>query len=73
MPKYAKYIEDISRWREDTNFMFEWKEQCHQNIKFISLSHRAILFLLFGAQLSDIADFTQFSNNRVLQQYGWAS
>ena len=21
------YIEDITRWREDTNFMFEWQEQ----------------------------------------------
>ena len=22
-----KYIEDITRWREDMNFMFEWQEQ----------------------------------------------
>ena len=21
------YIEDITRWREDINFMFEWQEQ----------------------------------------------
>ena len=42
--------EDITRWREDMNFMFEWQEQylmserskrvrycsCHKNIKFIS-------------------------------------
>ena len=21
------YIEDITRWREDMNFMFEWQEQ----------------------------------------------
>ena len=21
------YIEDITRWREDMNFMFEWREQ----------------------------------------------
>ena len=46
------YIEDITRWREDMNFMFEWQEQyltserservrccsCHSNIKFISSS-----------------------------------
>ena len=35
------YIEDITRWREDMNFMFEWQEQCcscHENIKFISSS-----------------------------------
>ena len=42
-------IEDITRWREDMNFMFEWQQQyltserservrycsCHENIKFI--------------------------------------
>ena len=47
-----KYIEDITRWREDMNFMFEWKEQyltserservrycsCYENIKFITSS-----------------------------------
>ena len=46
------YIEDITRWREDMNVMFEWQEQyltserservrycsCHENIKFISSS-----------------------------------
>ena len=46
------YIEDITRWREDMNFMFEWQKRyltserservrcrfCHENIKFISLS-----------------------------------
>ena len=45
-------IEDITRWREDMNFMFEWQEKyltseriervgycsCHENIKFISSS-----------------------------------
>ena len=24
---FAAYIEDITRWREDMNFMFEWQEQ----------------------------------------------
>jgi len=47
-----KWIEDITRWREDMNFMFEWQEQYltrslrslvnyhswHENIKFISSS-----------------------------------
>ena len=46
------YIENITRWREEMNFMFEWQEQyltserservrycsCHENIKFISSS-----------------------------------
>ena len=56
------YREDITRWREDTNFMFEWQEQyltserservrycsCHENIKFISSSQRVMFFLLYG-------------------------
>ena len=47
---------NITRWLEDTNFMFEWQEQyltrslrslvrycsCHSNIKFISSRHRVI-------------------------------
>ena len=55
-------IEDITRWREDMNFMFEWQEQylpserservrycsCHENIKFISSSQRVMFFLLYG-------------------------
>jgi len=58
----AKYIEDITRWREDMNFMFEWQEQyltsvrservrycsCHENIKLISSSQRVMFFLLYG-------------------------
>ena len=58
----VKYIEDITRWREDMNFMFEWQEQyltserservrycsCHSNIKFISSSQRVMFFLLYG-------------------------
>ena len=46
------YIEDITRWREDMDFMFEWQElyltserservrysSCHENIKSISSS-----------------------------------
>ena len=57
-----EYIEDITRWREDMNFMFEWQQQyltserservrycsCHENIKFISSSHRVMFFLLYG-------------------------
>ena len=32
-------IEDITRWREDINFMFE----CHENIKFISSRHCVVV------------------------------
>ncbi len=56
------YIEDITRLREDMDFMFEWQEQyltserservrycsCHENIKSISLSCRVMFFLLYG-------------------------
>ena len=24
---YTRYIDDITRWREDMNFIFEWQEQ----------------------------------------------
>ena len=34
------------------------------NFMFISLSHRAIFFLLYGAQLSDKDDFIAVSNNQ---------
>ena len=58
----VRYIEDITREREDMNFMFEWQEQyltserservrycfCHENIKFISSSQRVMFFLLYG-------------------------
>ena len=54
----GKNIEDITRWREDMNFMFDWQEQhltserservrycsCHENIKFISSSQRVMFF-----------------------------
>ena len=49
--RIGKYIEDITRWREDMNFMFEWQEQywsCHENIKFIYSSQRVMFFLLYG-------------------------
>ena len=65
------YIEDITRWREDMNFMFEWQTQyltsslrslvrycvCHENIKFISSSQRVMFFLLYGDKISEIAHF----------------
>ena len=44
-----------------------------QEHKIHILEPRAMFFLLFGAQLSDKADFIAFSNNQALQQYGWAS
>ena len=39
------YIEDITRWRKDMNFIFEW----HEKIKFIS-SSRCVMFLLLYKQ-----------------------
>ena len=58
-------IEDITRWREDMNFMFEWQKRyltserskrvrcrfCHENIKLISLSQHVKYFLLYGDQM----------------------
>ena len=59
---FRGYIEDITRLREDMDFMLEWQEQyltserservryrsCHENIKSISLSCRVMFFLLYG-------------------------
>ena len=47
------YIEDITRWQEDMNFMFKWQEQYkilflpHQNIKFTSSSQCVTFFILY--------------------------
>ena len=55
------YIEDITRWREDMNFIFDVAKQyftnersewvtdcfCHEKIKFISSSRRVMFFLLY--------------------------
>ena len=74
------YIEDITRWREDMNFMFEWQEQyltserservrycsCHENIKFISSSQRVIFFLLYGETNSTKA---KGGNRDVIERY----
>ena len=74
------YIEDIIRWREDMNFMFEWQEQylsserservrycfCHSNIKFISSSQRVMFFLLYGETISTKA---KGGNRDVIERY----
>ena len=56
----ARSVVDITRWREDMNFMFEWQEQyltsersereryCKNIIKFISSSQRVMFLLLYG-------------------------
>ena len=58
-PENIKYIEDITQWREDMNFIFEWQYLthslcsfvkycfCHEKIKFISSSRRVMFFLLY--------------------------
>ena len=36
----AEYIEDITQWREDINFMFEWREQYHTSeCRFLLFRH----------------------------------
>ena len=58
--KRVKYIKDITRWREDMKFMFEWQQQyltserservryCffHENINFPSCSQRVMFFFI---------------------------
>ena len=76
----CSYIEDITRWREDMNFMFEWQEQyltserservrycsCHENIKFISSSQRVMFFLLYDETKSTKA---KGGNRDVIKRY----
>ena len=73
-------IEDITRGREDMNFMFEWQEQyltserservrycsCHSNMKFISSSQRVMFFLLYGETNSTKA---KGGNRDVIERY----
>ena len=72
--QFMSYIEDITRWREDMNFMLEGEEQyltsersepvrycsCHENIKFISSSQRVMFFLLCKHGVFD--DFPKISD-----------
>ena len=65
---WTKYIEDITRWLEDMNFMFSWQEQylsrslrslvrycsCHSNIKFISSHHRVISSIYFSSSVERV-------------------
>ena len=77
---HSPYIEDITRWREDMNFMFEWQEQyltserseqvrycsCHSNIKFISSGHR-VISSMYSLRLK--AQVKQIFCNLALTQY----
>ena len=74
------YREDITRWREDMNFMFEWQKRyltserservrycsCHENIKFISSSQRVMFSLLYGETNSTKA---KGGNRDVIERY----
>ena len=80
IPSKIIEIEDITRWREDMNFTFEWEEQyltrslrslvrycsCHENIKFISSSQRVMFFLLYGETNSTKA---KGGNRDVIERY----
>ena len=81
MKKRIYNIEDITRQREDMNFMSEWQEQyltserservryysCHENIKFISSSQPVIFFLLYGETNSTKA---KGGNRDGIERYG---
>ena len=42
------YLEDITRWCEDMNFISEWQNNfCRLKIKLISSSRRVMFFLLY--------------------------
>ena len=70
---FIPYIEDITRWREDMNFIFEWQTPprewvkycfCHEKIKFISSSRRVMFFLLYRhADDGVFDDFSKISDH----------
>ena len=66
----AVYIEGITWWREDMNFIFSWQKQylkycfCHEKIKFISSSCRVMFFLLYRQKdIDKIIDFYSPKSN----------
>ena len=68
-----RYVEDITQWREETNFIFRVAKQyftnersklvkccfCHEKIKFISSGRRVMFFLLYR-QKKDIDKIVDF-------------
>ena len=76
----SKDIENITRWREDMNFMLEWQERyltsersererycsCHENIKFLSSSQHVMFFLLYEETNSKKA---KGGNRDVIERY----
>ena len=40
------YIEDITRWQEDMNFMFEWQEQLKQKVGIMTSSNDTTLTMV---------------------------
>ena len=46
------YIEDITRWREDMNFMFEWQKRY-----LTSEPTCNVLFIIWRSDVIEIADF----------------
>ena len=57
----SKYVEDITRWREDMNVMFEWQEQY-----LTSERKRVMFFLLYGETNSTKA---KGGNRDVIERY----
>ena len=51
-----EYIEDITRWREDMNFIFEWQNNILRTSE-ISSNRRVMFFLLYRQKDIDKIDF----------------
>ena len=57
------YIEDITRWREDMNFIFEWQNNILRKSE-ISSSRRVMFFLLYRQKdIDKIIDFYSPKSN----------
>ena len=50
------YTEDITRWREDMNFMVEWQEQClSERVRYLLFNILLIFNLIYSGHALSIA------------------
>ena len=50
------YTEDITRWREDMNFIFEWQEQClSERVRYFLFNILLIFNLIYSGRALSIA------------------
>ena len=70
LPSVVDYIDDITRWREDMNFMFEWQEQYltskrSERVRYCSCHEKYRIFCLLYKRTNDdfFYDFPKISEH----------